>query len=107
MAHPAIIDTAITSGSALQAYLKRNQGHLFAGHVGTDAAAAQIHAILKATSGNWAGGRQATRIVRPLRHAADLQLEASKMFTLCLSLFHGAYPPVNQAGQRRKFEPHK
>lgn len=107
MAHPAIIDTTITSGSGLQAYLKRNQGHQFAGHIGTDAAAAQIRAVLKASSGTWAGGRQANRIVKPLVHAADLQLEASKMFTLCLALFHGAYPPVNQSGQRHKFEPHK
>lgn len=107
MAHPAIIDTTITSGSALQAYLKRNQGHQFAGHIGTDAAAAQIRAILKASSRNWQGGRQASKIVKPLVHAADLQLEASKMFTLCLALFHGAFPPVDKAGVRHQFEPHK
>ena len=107
MTHPAIIDTSITSGSALQAYLKRNQGHLFAGHVGTDASAAQIRAVLRASATNWAGGRQANKIVKPLQHAASLQLEASKMFTLCLALFHGAYPPVDQSGARRKFEPHK
>lgn len=107
MAHPAIPDAAIVSGSALQAYLKRNQAHQFTGGLSTDATAAQIRATLKTTASNWSGGRQASKIVKPLFHAADLQIEASKMFTLCLALFHGAFPPVNSSGARRKFEPHK
>lgn len=107
MVHPAIVDLTITTGSGLSAYLKRNQGHQFAGSVGTYAAAAEIRAVLKSSADNWAGGRQATRIVKPLRDAAALQIDASRLYAVCYALFLEAYPPLDSRGTRHKFEPHK
>lgn len=109
MAHPSIDTSGFETGTGFVAYLERNRAHALAAETGYRAAAAEIRSLVRA-----AGSGQdrpmaimnARRISRPLLHAADLQLDEARMFSLCLSIYRGAFPPVHATGTRRAHNPH-
>ena len=109
MAHPSLDTSGFEKGSAFRAYLERNRAHSLAAETGYRTAAAEIRALVRAAGPglNPNNALLARRIARPLIHAADLQLDAAKMFGLCLQLHQGAFPPVHATtGARRRHDPH-
>ncbi len=101
MAHPAIDTSGFEKGSAFRAYLERNRVHALAGEAGFRAAASEIRLLVQAGSHDPRAAWNARRIARPLIHAADLCLDEARMFSLCLDIYRGVFPPVHATGSRR------
>lgn len=99
MAHPAIDTSGFEKGSNFRAYLERCRAHELAGQTGYHAAAAEIHALVKASSPLLS--LNARRIAKPLRVLAEMKVDEARLLALCLQLHRGAFPPVNAQGGRR------
>jgi hypothetical protein len=105
MAQPATNTAGVLTGSGFIKYLEGCRRHEMEAYDAIHAAAGEVAAGIRRAGGRkWAVGIDtrllARRLTRPMRHAADLHLEAAKALNVAAMIFNASLAP--QTGSRGK-----
>jgi hypothetical protein len=109
MPQPATNTAGILTGSGLIRYLEGCRKHEMEAYDSLHAAAGEIAVGIRRAGGRWwAAGVDvrllARRLTRPIRHAADLHLEAAKALGTCAMILNGSLPAGKTGGKRKEFD---